>query len=107
MATLKEFLSDLAQDPQRLGEFILDPDAAMDAAELNDEDKDALRSGFTGIIYARLSGMSVDESFQIPTEFQQLPPQFQQLPPQFQQLPPQFQQVFSGGDKHQQLESRR
>ena len=97
MATLRELLSELAQNPQRLGEFILDPDAVMDAAELSDEDKRALRSGFTGVIYARLAGMSVDESFQIPNQFQQLPPQFQQLPPQFQQLPPQFQQVFTPG----------
>lgn len=45
MATLRELLSELAQNPQRLGEFILDPDTVMDAAELSDEDKRALRRG--------------------------------------------------------------
>ncbi len=93
MATLKELLSELAQDPQRLGEFILNPDAVMEAAELSDEDKHALKSGFTGIIYARLAGANIEDAFQIPNQFQQLPQQFQQLPPQFQQLPPQFQQL--------------
>jgi hypothetical protein len=91
MATLEEFLSDLAVNAQRLGEFIYDPESAMTAAELSDEDKNALISGFAGIIYARLAGLPTERAFQLPP--QQLPPPFQQLPPQCQQLPPQFQQL--------------
>jgi hypothetical protein len=64
MTTLKEFLSNLAQDPKSLGEFIIDPDGSMSAAEVSEQDKQAIRSGFTNIIYARLSGVSVDEAFE-------------------------------------------
>ena len=80
----------------------------MAAAELSDEDKAALRSGFPGIIYARLAGLSLEDSFGItlrppvsPLQIvfpQQLPPQ--QLPPQQLplqlplQLPPQLPPVF-------------
>ncbi len=79
MAELRDFLSELATDPQRLGEFIQDPESAMTAAELSDEDKNALRSGFPAIIYARLAGLSTEEAFQItlrpPQQIFQLPPQ--------------------------------
>jgi hypothetical protein len=115
MADLKAFLATLATDPSRLGEFIRDPEAAMVAEGLSEDDKAALKSGFPGIIHARLAGVSIDDAFkvtlrppvspqqfvfpvqlqQLAPQFQQLPPQFifQQLPPQFQQLPPQFQQL--------------
>jgi hypothetical protein len=63
MVELKKFLAELAVDPVKLGEFIHDPNAAMTAAELSDEDKDALKSGFPGIIYARLSGLSIEDAF--------------------------------------------
>jgi hypothetical protein len=63
MATLREFLSELATDPTRLGEFILDPDAAMSAAELSEADKAALRSGFANLIAARLAGLPAEEAF--------------------------------------------
>ena len=36
MTTLKDFLSELAINPQRWGEFIPDPEAAMTAAELSE-----------------------------------------------------------------------
>ena len=42
MADLKEFLSSLATDPARLGEFIRDPDAVAKKAELSDDDIAAL-----------------------------------------------------------------
>lgn len=91
----------------------------MTAAELSNEDKNALRSGFPAIIYARLAGLSTEEAFQIslrapatlqqqfqlpqqPMVFQllsqfQLPPQqiFQLPPQQIFQLPPQ--QIFRTG----------
>ena len=110
MATLKDFLASLATDSHKLGEFIHDPEGAMKAAELSEDDKAALKSGFPALIHARLAGMSVKDAFGItlnppvsPQQFvfpvqltpqfiYQLPPQFiHQLPPQFiHQLPPQF-----------------
>src|SRR5262245_1076569 len=106
MATLKEFLADVALDPQKIGAFIQDPATQMKTAERSAEDHAALRSGFPGMIYARLSGQPVSEAFQVregaavaipaaqlPVPAQ-LPPQIQlmQLPPQIQllQLPPQL-----------------
>ena len=65
MATLQEFLADIAVDPQKLGQFIHDPDEAMKAAELGVDDQAALRSGFPAMIYARLSGQSPSEAFQV------------------------------------------
>src|SRR5215470_7618404 len=56
MAELRDFLANLATDPRKLGEFIHDPEAAMTAAELSQDDKAALRSGFPALIHARLSG---------------------------------------------------
>ena len=47
MTSLKEFLTELAQDPKRLGEFIHDPEKMMMGADLSDEDQKALKSGFT------------------------------------------------------------
>lgn len=89
MAELRDFLSDLATDPQRLGEFIQDPEGAMSAAELSDEDKNALRSGFPAIIYARLAGLPTEQAFQLTLS----PPQFpQQFPPP--QLPQNVPQLF-------------
>jgi hypothetical protein len=114
MADLKEFLASLATDPRKLGEFIHDPESAMSAADLSDEDKAALRSGFPALIHARLSGLSTEEAFgatlrppvspqqfafpvqiqapqiQAPQFIYQIPPQFiYQIPPQYQ-VPPQF-----------------
>lgn len=112
MAELREFLAELAADAERLGRFIQDPEAVMKEAKLSDKDREALRSGFANVIYARLSGVDLEEAFgmslrptqlpqnlfqQVPVQFQplqimpQLPPQITlQLPPQYQ-LPPQFQ----------------
>jgi hypothetical protein len=102
MATLKDFLSELAIDANKLGQFIHDPEAAMTAAQLSDEDKAALRSGFPGVIYARMAGLSTEKAFEItlrpPVGPMQivLPPQLplvHQLPPQLplvHQLPPQL-----------------
>jgi hypothetical protein len=65
MAELREFLSELAVDPKKLGEFIHDPDAAMRSAELSDADRAALKSGFASIIYARLAGVPTEQAFQM------------------------------------------
>jgi hypothetical protein len=90
MAELREFLSELATNPSRLGEFIQDPEAAMTAAELSDEDKTALQSGFPAMIYARLMGVPAEQAFTIRAPI--APPQIAQVAPQIVplQLPPQL-----------------
>ena len=63
---LKEFLSNLATDARKLGEFLHGPEAAMSAANLSEADKTALRSGVSGMVAARLAGMPLDQAFQPP-----------------------------------------
>src|SRR5438270_5202162 len=53
---LQDFLVTLATDSGKLGEFIRDPEASMQAAELDDDDRGALRSGNPSAIYGRLTG---------------------------------------------------
>ena len=61
--SLKEFLSNLATDARKLGEFLHEPEAAMSAANLSEEDKTALRSGVAGMVAARLAGVPLDQAF--------------------------------------------
>jgi hypothetical protein len=75
VSKLKDFLTELATDPKKLGDFIHDPDAAMAAARLSSKDQDALRSGFPDIIHARLAGVPIKKAFQIP------PPPIITMPP--------------------------
>ena len=42
---VKKFLGELAADPTKLGKFILDPDAAMNAAGIPDDQKGDIKSG--------------------------------------------------------------
>jgi hypothetical protein len=57
MATeLREFLAGLATDPKRLAEFMSDADAAMEKAELAEDDRSLLKSGNLAGIQARLAG---------------------------------------------------
>ncbi|PYK86595.1 MAG: hypothetical protein DME40_16095 [Verrucomicrobia bacterium] len=58
---LKEFLSNLATDPWKLGEFLHAPEPVMSAANLSEADKTALRSGVSGMVAARLAGVSLDQ----------------------------------------------
>src|SRR5437667_5667840 len=60
---LKKFLSNLATDPRKLGEFLHEPEAAMSAAKLSEADKAALRSGVAGMVAARLAGVPLDKAF--------------------------------------------
>src|SRR5947207_15388641 len=53
---LKEFLSNLATDPWKLGEFLHAPEPVMSAANLSEADKTALRSGVSVMVAARLAG---------------------------------------------------
>jgi hypothetical protein len=62
---LKEFLSNLATDPRKLGEFLHEPEAAMSTANLSEEDKTALRSGVAGMVAARLAGVPLDQAFML------------------------------------------
>src|SRR5947207_10682732 len=58
---LKEFLSNLATDPRKLGEFLHAPEAVMSFGNLSEADKTALRSGLSGMVAARLAGVSLDQ----------------------------------------------
>jgi chaperonin cofactor prefoldin len=60
---LKEFLSKLATDSQKLGQFLHEPETAMSAANLSEPDKAALKSGASGMIAARLAGLPLDQAF--------------------------------------------
>ena len=94
---LKKFLSNLATDPRKLGEFLHEPEAAMSTANLSEEDKTALRSGVSGMIAARLAGVPLDKAFQLqstmyvwymkaapePAYMKQPPPQFVVYPSQW------------------------
>ena len=58
---LKEFLSNLATDPRKLGEFLHAPEAVMSATNLSEADKTALTSGVSGMVAARLAGVPLDQ----------------------------------------------
>ena len=58
---LKEFLSNLATDPRKLGEFLHAPEAVMSFGNLSEADKTALRSGVSGMVAARLAGVPLDQ----------------------------------------------
>ena len=88
---LKEFMSGLATDPRKLGEFLHEPEETMSAANLSEEDKAALRSGVPRMIYARLTGVSKEHAFW-PVQLQKMPPAPAPAPPAPQyvvQPPPQ------------------
>ena len=79
---LKEFLSNLATDPRKLGEFLRAPGPVMSAANLSEADKTALRSGVSGMVAARLAGVPLDEETpQIGKPPKPQPPQIGQPPP--------------------------
>lgn len=65
MDKLEDFLTKLATDPQTLGQFIHDPDAAMNAANLSNEEQAALRTGFPDLVDARLAGVPITQAFQV------------------------------------------
>jgi hypothetical protein len=76
---LKEFLSNLATDPRKLGEFLHEPEAAMSAANLSSADKAALRSGVAGMVAARLAGVPLDQAFQPTPQHVVFPQGFQKV----------------------------
>ena len=96
---LKQFLSNLATDPRKLGEFLHEPEAGMSAANLSEADKAALRSGVAGMIAARLAGMPLDKAFTliVQTLWVAATPQPQWMPaahqPAYMQLAPEGEQT--------------
>ncbi|HYW73119.1 MAG TPA: hypothetical protein VE961_18980, partial [Pyrinomonadaceae bacterium] len=59
---LRQFLSEIATDPKRLGAFISDPEAAMDEAGLEDDDKQLVKSADLVQINQRLLAESKGEA---------------------------------------------
>src|SRR6266568_2266803 len=79
---LKEFLSNLATDPRKLGEFLHTPEAVMSATNLSEADKTALRSGVSGMVAARLAGVPLDQETPQPPQIGPAP-----APPQIGPAP--------------------
>lgn len=50
MNRLADFIRDLSENPDKLLDFQQDPDAVMDKAGLNDDEKELIRSGDEGRI---------------------------------------------------------
>ena len=61
MSDLREFLSEMAVSPTKLGEFLLDPDGTMEDAGLSADDRASLRAGVPGMIVAALFVLTVEE----------------------------------------------
>jgi hypothetical protein len=80
---LKEFLSNLATHPRKLGEFLHAPEPVMSAANLSEADKTALRSGVSGMVAARLAGVG-----EYPRPVAQIAPTPEPPPPQPPQIGP-------------------
>lgn len=55
MADLRTFLAEMALDSSKFAEFLREPESAMRAAELSEEDRAALVSGIPAMIAARLA----------------------------------------------------
>jgi hypothetical protein len=60
--SVRKFLVSLATDPARLGAFIKDPDAELEAAGLSEQDRAALKSGNPAAIYGLVSGQQASPS---------------------------------------------
>ncbi len=56
---LIDFLTELAVDPQKLSEFMLYPDKSMQSAELEESDREILKSGDVNRIHAKLMGKEI------------------------------------------------
>ena len=56
MTGLRKFLTELSIDPARLGDFIRDPNAAMEAAGLDEQARRALRSGSSAAMWDLVLG---------------------------------------------------
>src|SRR5439155_25976288 len=58
---VKEFLSNLATDPRNLAEFLHTPEAVMSFRNASEADRTDLRGGVSGMVAARLAGVSLDQ----------------------------------------------
>lgn len=54
MITLKAFLVELATHPEKFQEFIAKPETALNELDMNEEDKNLIKSGDMAAIEARL-----------------------------------------------------
>ena len=100
---LKRFMTDLAGNVDRLGDFIADPKAAADAAGLSQEEKDALFSGDQGRIYLAIGGIAMTQTDADKNAAaaapQQQPPQMPQVQYAPQQYPPTYYLCYAGGGR--------
>lgn len=55
MTDLRTFLAEMALNPEKFAEFLRDPESALRAGELSEEDRDAVLSGIPAMIAARLA----------------------------------------------------
>jgi precorrin-6B methylase 1 len=66
MASLREFLRDLALDPMKQANFIKDPEASMKAAKLDDRGQRTLFSGSAAAMWDLLRGGTPNEEIKLP-----------------------------------------
>jgi hypothetical protein len=50
----KQFLTDLAADPAKLGKFILDPEGAMDEAKIAKKDRPHIKNSVAHMVHHKL-----------------------------------------------------
>jgi hypothetical protein len=60
------FLAELAANPDKLAEYNKDRDSAMEKAQLDPDEREALKSGSSAQIYASLMGHSASHGHQHP-----------------------------------------
>jgi hypothetical protein len=50
----KKFLAELASDPEKLGKFILDPEAVMNQAKISKKDRTMIKNAVAHFIHEKL-----------------------------------------------------
>jgi hypothetical protein len=58
--TLNQFFTAMALNPDKLASYTVDPEGAMEAANLPAEDRDVLRKANRHEVFARLKGIPLD-----------------------------------------------
>jgi hypothetical protein len=51
----RQFLTEMATDPEKLGKFILDPEVAMDEAKIAKKDRDQIRNAIAYHVHQKLA----------------------------------------------------
>jgi hypothetical protein len=52
--TPKQFVTDIATDPAKLGKFILDPEGAMDDAKITKKDRVHVKNAIAHLVHEKL-----------------------------------------------------